>query len=402
MAHRKSSKTPRRSRSNPQIRPRHLVGLDTRAVKRIRYSPDQLRSLGNNISVASECNFPQFRAVNPLALATPLPQRSPDSSFPSYFVPLSDEPSSYRMHDNVGMIKSKSLDKLDEIMRNDPILGEDYLDFSASSKSTQTQTNTTYKKKKTRRKRNDRPRSQILPPTYLQLPSVTWLPSELGSDESLSQGIIRVAECSGTRDYYFASNRTTQRRRSDQDQAFIVQQWIENMIEHKKAQEFRRQSIVRLSVGRERSAKLKKKSRSVPEHALRGNQSKFELRRGGANDYNDWRVDGKLKHSGSDPSFRMSTNERPEGPSSEISASATAEQITPSLQPRIRSLKQSFQPNNDVTRSKNDNNFVEYAMPSERKRSDSSPSSMKSHGPSNPDRAYISHILSVKELDSQC
>lgn len=146
---RKASKTPRRSRSNPQIRPWHLAELavDGRPVKHPRYSPDQRRrSPGKEIAIDGDYNFRSFGVGNPCAVATPLSQRSQDSrSISSYFVPLSDQPSSYWMQGNVGMIKSKSLDKLDEIMRNDPILGEDYHGVSPPSKSTQTQTDTVYR-----------------------------------------------------------------------------------------------------------------------------------------------------------------------------------------------------------------------------------------------------------------
>ena len=413
---RKSSKIPRRSRSNPQIRSRHLAELafDTRGVKQPRYSPDQRRSPGKDHAIGSEYNFRPFRAGNPCAVATPLSQRSPEN-FSSYLVPLSDQPSTYWMQGNVGMIKSKSLDKLDEIMRNDPILGEDYLGVCPSSKSTQTQTDTVYRKKKPRRKRNDRPRSQILPPTYLQLPSVTWLPNELGSSEN-SQGTTPTNEPPEVRnDCCLDPNysRATHRRRSKEEQAQIVQRWINEMIEHKKAQELRRQNIVRQSVGRERSTKLKKKSRSVPEHTFRGNQSKFERRR--ASDDSEemnGKMDGKLRHSGSDPSFRsqMSADDRYMSVSTSSTgtaatqtvAAATDDKISPSLQSRIRSLEQSFQQNNTSGSSQNNNNSLDPTQQLERSRSHSSPRQMRRSRASNPDLPLISHLLSGGELDSQC
>ena len=412
----KSSKPPRRSRSNPQIRPRHATDLpgDTRRVKHPRYSPDQHRSPGK------EYNFPPFRAGNPCAVATPLSQkRSPDSmGFSPHLVPLSDQPSCYWMCRSVaGMIKSKSLDKLDEIMRNDPILGEDFLGVSPSSKSTQTQTDAVYRKKKPRRKRNDRPRSQILPPTYLQLPSVTWLPSELGTNENL-QGTTTANESPEARNDYYLSpdySRATPRRRSKEEQAQIVQRWIEEVIEHKKAQELSRQNIARRSVGRERSAKLKKKSRSVPEHTFRGNQSNVERRRASDDgEETNRKGGGKLKHAGSDPSFRsqIQADDKYVSGSASFAGSALAqtvgtatdERISPSLQSRIRSWEQSFQQNNTSSSSLQNNIPLDSAKQLGRNRSESSPPprQLRRTRASNPDLPLISHLLSGGELDSQC
>mgnify|MGYP002803943083 FL=1 len=410
----KSSKTPRRSHSNPQIRPRHAEpAFDTRPAKQSRYSPDQRRSPGEDLAIGDEYNSRPFRAGNPCAVATPLSQHSSElKRFGSYFVPLSDRPSSYWLQGNPGMIKSKSLDKLDEIMRNDPILGEDYLGVSPSSKSTQTQTTQTdavYRKKKARRKRNDRPRSQILPPTYLQLPSVTWLPNELGSSKGL-QGASTTNESPEVPNGYCLNPnypRVTNRRRSREEQDQIVQRWIEEIIAKNKAQGLCRQNIVRRSVGRERSAKLKKKSRSVPEHTFRGNQPKFQRRR--ASDDSEkmnGEVNGKLRHSGSDPSFRF---EMPADvmsvavPSKQTVGTTTDDRISPSLQSRIRSLEQSFQQNNSSNSSlQNNNNTLDSLQPPGRARSHSSPRPSRRNRASNPDLPLISHLLSGGELDSHC
>ena len=417
--HLRSSKPPRRSHSNPQIRPRHAtdLALDTRPAKHPRYSPDQHRSPGKEIAIGDEYNFPRFRpGGNPCAWAKPLTQRSPD--WRPHLVPLSDQPSSYWMHGNAGMIKSKSLDKLDEIMRNDPILREDYLSVSPSSKSTQTQTEAVRGKKKPRRKRNDRPRSQILPPTYLQLPSVTWLPKELGSNENLQATTTTNESPEVRNDYYLGPDysRATCRRRSKEEQAQIVQRWIEEMIKNKKAQELNRQSIGRRSVGRERSTKLKKKSRSVPEHSFRGNPSKSERRRASDDsEETSKKVDGKLKHAGSDPSFRFriqadvqyvsgSTSSVGSAPTQTV-GTATDERISPSLQSRIRSWEQSFQQNNTSSSSSQNNNIaLDAAKQLGRNRSDSSPPprQLRRTRASNPDLPLISHLLSGGELDSQC
>ena len=409
----KSSKTPRRSRSNPQIRPRHAESaFDTRPAKQSRYSPDQSRSPGKDLAIGDEYNSRPFRAGNPCAVATPLSQHSPDlQRFASYLVPLSDRSSSYWMQDNPGMIKSKSLDKLDEIMRNDPILGEDYLGVSPSSKSTQTQTDAVYRKKKPRRKRNDRPRSQILPPTYLQLPSVTWLPNELGGNEGLQGASTTNEPLEVPNDYCLNPNypRVTNRRRSREEQDQIVQRWIEEVIAKKKAQELFRQNIVRRSVGRERSAKLKKKSRSVPEHTFRGNQPKIQRRR--ASDDSEkmnGEVNGKLRHSDSDPSFKfeMPADERYMSvavPSTQTVGTTTDDRISPSLQSRIRSLEQSFQQNNSSSSSlQNNNNTLDSLQPPGRTRSHSSPRPSRRNRASNPDLPLISHLLSGGELDSHC
>jgi hypothetical protein len=396
---RKSSKTPRRSRSNPQIRTRHLaeLAIDTGPAK-MPHSPDQRRSPGTDHALGREYNFRQFRAGNPCAVATPLSQQPPESRrFASYFVPLSDQPSSYWTQGNPGMIKSKSLDKLDEIMRNDPILGEDYLGASAAaSKSTQTQTDAVQRKKKPRRKRNDRPRSQILPPTYLQLPSVTWLPNELGTSNNL-QGAAAAHETTEVpNDCCLNPNysRATSRRRSKEEQEQIVQRWINELIANKKAQGMRRQDVFRHSVGRERSAKLKKKSRSVPEHTFRGNVPKARRASDDSEEMNG-EMNWKLRHSGSDPSFRfeISADER------YMSVGTTTdEKISPSLQSRIRSLEQSFQQNNTSGSSLQSNNNPS-EQPLGRNRSLSSP---RLNRASNPDLPLISRLLSGGELDSQC
>ena len=303
-------------------------------------------------------------------------------------------------------------------MRNDPILGEDYLGTSPSlaSKSIQTQTDAVYRKKKPRRKRNDRPRSQILPPTYLQLPSVTWLPNELGKNENL-QRPAQASESHEARNEYYLDpsyNRATCRRRSKEEQAQIVQRWINEMIEQKKAQELRRQNIVRQSVGRERSTKLKKKSRSVPEHAFRGNQAKFERRRSSdhnANANGEYIAGVKLRHSDSDPSVRshISVEDRyPSGGSTSVGIASTQtagteEKITPSLQSRIRSLEQSFQQNNTSNSSIQSNGNSESGKHVGRHPTDSSPGlTGRRIKTSNPDLPLISHLLSGGELDSQC
>lgn len=218
-------------------------------------------------------------------------------------------------------------------------------------------------------------------------------------------------------DYDLGPNysRATHRRRSKEEQAQIVQRWINEMIEHKKAQEQHRQNIVRQSVGRERSAKLKKKSRSVPEHAFRGNQSKFERRRASDDsEETNGEMDGKLRHSGSDPSFRspladdrnvsVSTSSIGTASTQTVGTStATDEKISPFLQSRIRSLEQSFQQNNTPGPSiQNNNNPLDSTKQSARNRSDSSPRSMRRSRASNPDLPLISHLLSGGELDSQC
>ena len=303
------------------------------------------------------------------------------------------------------MIKSKSLDKLDEIMRNDPILGPDYHGSSPSSKSTQTQTDAVYKKKKPRRKRNDRPRSQILPPTYLQLPSVTWLPNPLDNNENLPPTTPANESPEVPSDCYLSPNypRTTHRRRSKEEQAQIVQRWINEMIEHKKAQELRRQNFVRRSFGRERSTKLKKKSRSVPEHTFRGNPSKFDRRR--ASDDSEEMNDTfyRIRHADSDPSLisQIGTVDRYGGTvSTQTVGNATDERISPSLQSRIRSLEQSFQQNNTSGSSLQSNNNPMEQLGSNR--NGSSPRVMRGTRVSNPDLPLISHLLSGGELDSQC
>lgn len=425
---RKSSKGCRRSRSNPQIRPRHLAELavDSRSGLPPRHSPDQYRSTGMKFAIGSEYYSPPavFRAGNLCAVAGPLNQRSTADSrnfLPSYLMPLSDQPSSSYWVGNAGMIKSKSLDKLDEIMRNDPILRDDYLGASPSSKSTQTQTETVYRKKKPRRKRNDRPRSQILPPTYLQLPSVTWLPNKLGSYETSKETTPSNEPSEVPNDCYFGPSysRAIHRRKSKEEQAQIVQRWINEMIEHKRAQELRRQSLVRQSLGKERSTKLKKKSRSVPEHTFRGNQSRFERRRSTDDSEEiNWEYgipDAKLRHSGSDPSFKspvsgdnrylsVSTSSIGAASTQTVGTStATDENISPSLQSRIRRLEQSFQQNNTSGSSlQSNNNNSDSAKPLGRNRSESSPKLVRRTKASNLDLPLISHLLSGGELDSQC
>lgn len=383
-----------------------------------------------------------FRASNACAKAAPLVTRPVDSrSFQnSYFVPLSDQPRSDRAWmGNSGMIKSKSLDKLDEIMRNDPILRDDYHSAVPSSKSAQTQTDVVYTKKRPRRKRNDRPRSQILPPTYLQLPSVTWLPDELDGAES--KGLEPPSKGLEAPNDFYCQNypRRSHRRKSKEEQAQIVQRWITEMIEHKKAQEFLKQGVMPV-VTREKSAKLKKKSRSVPEHSFRGNPAKFEHERRASDDSDNLQrkrqrqiydtkctdvSSPKLRHSDSDPSVRSALSRR-FGDEMAVSVNTTSvgtsttqtvgispgaspivdENISPSLQSRIRSLEQSFKQDNLSASSLHSNNNSLEVTRQLARPIDDSPSSTSGQSNrarvSNPDLPLISHLLSGNELDSQC
>lgn len=303
-------------------------------------------------------------------------------------------------------------------MRNDPILRDDYCARAArpSSRSTQTQTDERYTTKRPRRPRNDRPRSQILPPTYLQLPSVTWLAGELSDANSkgqAQQGKHHEVENVWGENY----PQCTPRRKSKQEQAHIVQRWITEVIEHKRAQELQKQSVKPAGV-REKSAKLKKKSRSVPEHAFRGKLARFDHgdRRRESDDSDDAsgqcrrrRNDSdekardvpypRLRHSGSDPNFksamsRRAGDEAAAGTSTSQSAGTSpicdGETISPSLQSRIRSLNESLQGNNQS---------ASLQVNSSPQMSDGQAKRLKV---SNPDLPLISRLLSDKPLNSEC
>ena len=376
---------------------------------------------GRDRTVTVDCYVPPlgsasaFHTNNLCAKAVPLLQRHAESRnvLKSYLVPLSD------FSGTSGMLKSKSLDKLDEIMRNDPILRDDYYARAAApcSRSTQTQTDERYTKtKKPRRPRNDRPRSQILPPTYLQLPSVTWLAGELSDANAkgqAQQSKQHEAENVWGENY----PPCTPRRKSKQEQAQIVQRWITEVIEHKREQELQKQSV-KPAVVREKSAKLKKKSRSVPEHAFRGKLTRFDHEdRRRASDDSDSPSDQckrqrndsdekspdiffpRLRHSGSDPNFKsaMSRRTRDEtlvSTSGQQNAGTSpicdGERISPSLQSRIRSLNESFQGNNQSP---------SVQVNSSSQTSDGQAKRLKV---SNPDLPLISRLLSDKELDSEC
>ena len=309
-------------------------------------------------------------------------------------------------------------------MRNDPILRDDYYARAAlCSRSTQTQTDERYTKKKPRRPRNDRPHSQILPPTYLQLPSVTWLAGELS--DANAKGQAQQSKHHEVENVWGENYpQCTPRRKSKQEQAQIVQRWITEVIEHKREQELQKQSV-KPAVGREKSTKLKKKSRSVPEHAFRGKLARFDhedCRR--ASDDSDAPSDQckrqrndsdekspdvffpRLRHAGSDPNFKsaMSRRTRDEtfvsaskaavGTSGQQSAGTSpiceGERISPSLQSRIRSLNESFQGNNQSP---------SLQVNSSPQMSDGQAKRLKI---SNPDLPLISRLLSDKELDSEC
>lgn len=313
---RKSSKTPRRSFSSPQVRLQRLSDIATVGIptaKHVRHLSDDRRTDDRDPS------RPPLLTYNNYAVATPLSESSPDSrSYPLFYsIPLSDEPSSHWFHGNIGMIRSKSLDKLDEIMRNDPILGEDYHHNSMSSlMSIKTQENV-HNKSKSRRSRNDRPRSQILPPTYLQVPAVTGLSNmEVASSEDMrvmqrtdyhspSRVVRRIPQ-----DDTVSFSDAEHRRLSKEEQTQIVQRWINEMVEQKKAEELQRGNATRNLSRRQRSTKLKKKSQSVQDH---GSRSRKSARRHTLDDI-DFTTeidDSKLRHFGSDPSFKieMTTDE---------------------------------------------------------------------------------------------
>lgn len=381
-----------------------------------------------------------FRAENSCAKASPLVQKPESWNFlKSYLVPLSDQPRPNRACTrSSGMIKSKSLDKLDEIIRNDPILRDDYYGGRPSSKSAQTQTDEVYMKKKPRRKRNDRPRSQILPPTYLHLPSVRWLPDELGRGGS-EEKTTPTKPLEPKIEFCWSQNypQGVHRRKSKQEQAQIVQRWIAEMIEHKRAQELRRQGVKPAGV-REKSTKLKKKSRSAPEHSFRRGSDEVEAKRRRASDDDDddhppserektpYEIKStkvsypKLRHSGSEPSFkpvwsRRTGDENMVSVSTETAAINTSqavgispvkdEKISPFLQSRIRTFEQSFQQNNLSTSSVLTDSSLKLVRPLGNSGYNSQP---LTNGPtkrlrvSSPDLPLISRLLSENEADSQC